>query len=282
MRETAEMMGITTKLDAYPAEGLGGLRLGVSPLEMANAYATLASGGMRNKPKAITKVEFPDGKSDDLGKPKRERAFSDGVAYEVTKILQQNMPGGTGTRGSDRLPRRRQDGHHRQLQRRLVRGLHAHARRRRSGSGYPNALVEMRSVHGISVAGGTFPAAIWHDYMIVAHGDDCESFPHPTEPATFSPFFGKYASTGSSGSTYYDDDDGLGRRRRRGDNSAGGGDYKRLRPAPLRGAAAGRAGRRAAAAADARAGRAAQPQRGNPARQRGRLAGAAALNGIDG
>ena len=64
------MMGVTTKLDGIPSEGLGGLRLGVSPLEMANAYATLASGGKRHKPIAIQKVEFPDGKSENLGKPK--------------------------------------------------------------------------------------------------------------------------------------------------------------------------------------------------------------------
>ena len=38
-------MGITRPLDAYPAEGLGGLTLGVSPLEMARAYATVANGG---------------------------------------------------------------------------------------------------------------------------------------------------------------------------------------------------------------------------------------------
>ena len=47
-------MGITTTLDGYPAEGLGGLTYGVSPLEMANAYATIASGGWRNRPIAIT------------------------------------------------------------------------------------------------------------------------------------------------------------------------------------------------------------------------------------
>ena len=51
VRETAEMMGITTPLDGLPAEGLGGLRLGVSPLEMANAYATLASYGIHNEPR---------------------------------------------------------------------------------------------------------------------------------------------------------------------------------------------------------------------------------------
>ena len=104
VRETAKMMGISTKLDGLPAEGLGGLRLGVSPLEMANAYATLASGGMRNKPIAIKKVEFPDGKSDDLGAPKRKRVFSDGVAFEVTKILEQNIKSGTGTKANIGCP----------------------------------------------------------------------------------------------------------------------------------------------------------------------------------
>src|SRR5205085_9966938 len=64
--DTAKEMGSTTKLDGYPAEGLGGLRRGVSPLEMANAYSTLASGGIRNEPIAITKVTFPDGKVENL------------------------------------------------------------------------------------------------------------------------------------------------------------------------------------------------------------------------
>jgi penicillin-binding protein 1A len=240
VRETAELMGITTKLDAYPAEGLGGLRLGVSPLEMANAYATLASGGMRNQPKAITKVVFPDGKSDDLGQPKRERVFSDGVAYEVTKILQQNVLGGTGTEAQIGCAAAGKTGTTDNFNDAWFVGYTPHL----STSvwvGYPNALVEMRSVQGISVAGGTFPARIWHDYMTVAHGDDCDSFPLPEEPATFSPFFGKYASTGSSDSTYYygDDDDGSVDEGT-GDNSAGGEDYKgydpRLYEAPPQGA----------------------------------------------
>ena len=64
--DTAKLLGITTKLDCYPAEGLGGLTLGVTPLEMADAYATLASGGVRHRPTGIEKVVFPDGKSEDL------------------------------------------------------------------------------------------------------------------------------------------------------------------------------------------------------------------------
>ena len=53
-----------TFLDGIPAEGIGGLRIGVSPLEMSAAYATLAAGGWRHRPLAIKKVRFPDGKVD--------------------------------------------------------------------------------------------------------------------------------------------------------------------------------------------------------------------------
>ena len=50
------MMGIKSKLNGYCAESLGGLEDGVSPLEMANAYATIANGGYRNRPRVIRKI----------------------------------------------------------------------------------------------------------------------------------------------------------------------------------------------------------------------------------
>ena len=109
VKQTAYDMGITTNLDGYPAEGLGGLRLGVSPLEMANAYATIASGGWRNKPIAIKKVVFPNGKVDNVGKAKREKAFSDGVTYEATKILKARTSRAAPAPRRHRLPGRRQD-----------------------------------------------------------------------------------------------------------------------------------------------------------------------------
>src|SRR3954454_11729861 len=62
VKKTARMMGITSTLRGYPAETLGGLENGVSPLEMATAYATIASGGYRLRPTAITKIKFPDGR----------------------------------------------------------------------------------------------------------------------------------------------------------------------------------------------------------------------------
>jgi penicillin-binding protein 1A len=85
--------------EIVPAMALGSDA--VSPLEMADSYATLAAGGIRSDPMAITKVVLPDGtvdKSADWGKPKRQRVIPDWVAYEVTKILEQNILGGTATR----------------------------------------------------------------------------------------------------------------------------------------------------------------------------------------
>ena len=174
--ETAKAMGITTKLDGYPAEGLGGLTRGVSPLEMANAYATLASGGMRNKPIAILRVKFPDGEEEDLGKPKRERVLSDAQAYEVTKILKQNVTSGTGTRSQIGCPSAGKTGTTDNFNDAWFDGYTPHLATA-VWVGYPDALREMRSVHGISVAGGTFPAEIWKKFMDVAKGRQLRRLP---------------------------------------------------------------------------------------------------------
>jgi membrane peptidoglycan carboxypeptidase len=91
--------------------------------------------------------------------------------------------------------------------------------------GYPNALVEMRNVHGIEVAGGTFPAQIWHDYMTAAH-TDCTSFPQPKNPPDFSTFFGDHSASGrdlGGAGGGYSPPSGA-------DNSAGGQDYKGYDP----------------------------------------------------
>ena len=71
---------------ANPAQALGGLTLGVTPLEMADVYATLADGGYRNAPIAITKVVFPDGQVDEnWGKPHRVKVLSEAVTTVETQ-----------------------------------------------------------------------------------------------------------------------------------------------------------------------------------------------------
>jgi penicillin-binding protein 1A len=215
VRETAREMGITTKLDALPAEGLGGLTLGVSPLEMAVAYATIASGGWRNTPIAIRKVVFPDGKTETLGKPRRRKVFSDGVAYEAQQILQQNIRRGTGTKASIGCPAAGKTGTTDDFTDAWFVGFTPKLTTS-VWVGYPNSRVAMRGVHGIDVNGGSFPAQIWGDYMSVAKGNECSDFPQPTEPADFQAFFGRYAQSrggGSSSNSYggYQRDYGTGR-----------------------------------------------------------------------
>jgi penicillin-binding protein 1A len=94
--KTAQEMGITSSLESVPAEGIGGLAEGVTPLEMADAYATLANGGIHHDPTAISKVEFPNGKVDESGTDDGERVLTEAQAYEVTRILEGVITSGTG------------------------------------------------------------------------------------------------------------------------------------------------------------------------------------------
>jgi penicillin-binding protein 1A len=170
----------------------------LSPLEIAAASPTLASGGVHHKPVAITKVKFPDGKSDNLGDVKGDRVMTDGEAYEVTKILKMNVESGTGVNANYGCPAAGKTGTTDSFTDAWFVGYEP----RLAASvwvGYPNARVEMRSVHGIEVAGATFPSQIWHDFMNVAHRGYCEDFPPPTTPFKASPFFGKYAKEGAPG-----------------------------------------------------------------------------------
>jgi penicillin-binding protein 1A len=99
--KTAQEMGIESPLQSVPAEGIGGLAIGVTPLEMADAYATLASGGIHHDPTAVSKVEFPDGKVDDFEKESGKRVLTEGQAYEVTRILEGVITQGTGAGYTD-------------------------------------------------------------------------------------------------------------------------------------------------------------------------------------
>ena len=164
----AHRLGIRSHLDVVPAMGLGADA--ISPLEEASAYATLAAGGIYSKPMAIRKVVLANGKEDTdagWGKPQRERVISDGVAYEVTKILEDNVLGGTGVGAYFGRPAAGKTG-----------TTDNHADAWFSGYvpqlettvwvGYPQGEIPMENVHGIAVAGGTFPATIWKLFMETA------------------------------------------------------------------------------------------------------------------
>jgi penicillin-binding protein 1A len=94
--QTAHEMGIEAPLESVPAEAIGGLAIGVTPLEQADGYATLASGGIHHDPTAISRVEFPNGKVEETDPDSGERVLTEGQAYDVTKILEGVITQGTG------------------------------------------------------------------------------------------------------------------------------------------------------------------------------------------
>jgi penicillin-binding protein 1A len=64
--------------------------------------------------------------------------------------------------------------------------------------GYPNAKIPMTSVHGIRVAGGTFPATIWRLFTVGAFGKNPPpDWPQPTNPVQWEPFHGQYEFFGA-------------------------------------------------------------------------------------
>jgi penicillin-binding protein 1A len=192
--QTARDMGIKSPMESVPAEGLGGLKHGVSPLEMANAYATIASNGWRNKVSAVRKVCFPKklgGFDCKTEKARRHRAFEDGVTAEATKILAENVQGGTGTKAQFGCPAAGKTGTVDDFTDAWFVGFTP----RLATSVWIGHATDRRTL-GDGAAGGEVAAPIWGQYMKVAHGKYCGDFAKPKHAFVSTPFFGKYAKTG--------------------------------------------------------------------------------------
>ncbi len=192
VRRTAEMLGVQSRLQDYFAIGLGAEA--VNPLEMARAFATFANGGRRvdgrifgNEPRAILRVR--DGKAVDLNAPIQRRVLRPEDASTITSILEGVVRQGTGRRAA--------------LEDRPVAG--------KTGTtsnygdawfvgytpqlvtavwvGYPNRFKPMLTeFDGDAVAGGTYPALIWKNFMknaLRTLGDEPRSFPYLPEPAPY-------------------------------------------------------------------------------------------------
>jgi len=199
--EMAYKLGVTTHLSSFPAEALGGLTLGVTPLEMANVFATLADGGSRNTPIAINKVVFPGGRDDtSWGAPHRTRVLSEAVTGEETSILEQNVQSGTATRSAVNCPTAAKTGTTSELVDAWLDG-YTPDYSTVVWMGYPNKRVSMTDVHGEPQQGGYLPAEIWHDYMSsVLEKKPCQSFPKSREAISYQPFNGNFVKSGSEGS----------------------------------------------------------------------------------
>jgi len=198
IRRAAYDMGVTSHLDGFPAESIGGLRIGVTPLEMADAFATIASGGWRNTPTAIVRVTR-DGKELAPRRPApRRREFTDGQAAEVRVPLQGVLERGTAAGLGIGCPAAGKTGTTNSFTDAWFVGFTP----RLSTAvwvGYPEETASMSAVPGYGeVFGATIPAPIWQQYMLGAVGGDCEQFPAPTEPFQASDFAGSFSSSSPS------------------------------------------------------------------------------------
>jgi len=178
----ANAMGIETPLEGYPAIGLGGLTTGVSPLEVCNAFATIANYGKKHEPVCILKVVDKDGKILEENEPQETEVIKPINAYRAIEILQQVMQRGTGTRAklADR-PCAGKTGTTQEAENAWFTGFTANLAAC-VWMGYPEENIEMNIIHDMRVQGGAHPAMIWKLFMERATADlPVEDFVKPED-----------------------------------------------------------------------------------------------------
>ncbi len=92
-------MGITTltqKDESLPLS-LGGLEKGISPLEMAGGYATIANDGIYIEPTFYKKITNSSGKIIIESKQKKKKVFSIQTSFILKQLLKQPVEGEKGT-----------------------------------------------------------------------------------------------------------------------------------------------------------------------------------------
>jgi penicillin-binding protein 1A len=221
-REIARMArraGITTPVSTNPAMILGGLKVGVSPLDMAHAYETFATGGNRvydpvlgsahDGPIGIESIQGPH--EDLVTHPKYRRVMPARIATEVHNMLEGVVSSGTGTQAA-------------------IPGVDVVGKTGTTTNygdawfvgwtpqltvavwvGFPNKLVPMSTLYnGGPVEGGTYPAIIWRNFMEQAlqilatenpHANTTTSTASSTATAPATPSSGASPGTGSTSTT---------------------------------------------------------------------------------
>jgi penicillin-binding protein 1A len=180
---TARRMGIRTPISTNPAMTLGGLREGVTPLDMAHAYETIATGGKRiwndelgapeRGPIGIHLVKDSDGKviRDNRRSLKSKQVIDPSIAAEARSIMETVVSYGTGTAA--------------QVDGTVIAGKTGTTENYGDAwfvgfndeftvaiwVGYPDKLEPMLTQYaGEPVSGGTIPAQLFHNFMVSTLG----------------------------------------------------------------------------------------------------------------
>jgi penicillin-binding protein 1A len=184
--KTARAMGIKSPVEPYPSTAIGGLGVGVSPLEMASAYSTFAADGIRRDPYAVERVDRVSyGESERLYDHRltAQRVLTANQAAAVNHVLRGVVERGTATMFHD-------------LDREIGRPSAGKTGTSNNFAdawyigytpslctavwvGYPQGRRSMVGVHGLEEPNGEIlPMDIWSEYMARAtEGEPPLSFP---------------------------------------------------------------------------------------------------------
>ncbi|MDR1620078.1 MAG: PBP1A family penicillin-binding protein [Clostridiales bacterium] len=98
-KEFASQLGIEfTEKDTSLTLALGGFTYGVSPYQVAGAYAAFASGGAYSAPTLVMRIANRDGEIVYAYQPEKKRVMSEANAYILTDMLKSAIQEGTGSR----------------------------------------------------------------------------------------------------------------------------------------------------------------------------------------
>ena len=201
----AQKMGIRTRVSHNPAMILGGLKRGLTPLELAYAYSTIANKGVRvsgtlapgdEGPVAIENVKGAG--VDDVNHRRTQRVFPASVGDTAQQLLSGVITSGTGKAAAISEPAAGKTGTTENYGDAWFVGFDKDLTVA-VWVGYPNKLQPMKTeFHGGPVEGGTYPAEIWHDLMTAWIGiraareaaagkKDQETITGPSAPAAPQP-----------------------------------------------------------------------------------------------
>ena len=183
---TARELGISTPVEAYPSTAIGGLGVGVSPLDMASAYSTFAGGGMQREPYSIGRVDLADfGQTETTFERRADgrRVLTSNQAAVATSVLRGVVEDGTASMYHDLdeeigRPSAGKTG----TTDDFVDAWYVGYTPRLCTSvwvGYPEGRRSMVGVHGLEEPNGErLPMDIWSGYMARAtEGDIALEFP---------------------------------------------------------------------------------------------------------